>query len=133
MARHDPAAELAYSTFHTWLERRQRQARVGVTEHAQRELGDVVYVQLPRVGRSYAGGECCAVIESVKTASDVHCPVAGTVLAVNPELQDNPGLVNEDPYGRGWLFRLQPQAAAEVEGLLSAAAYRERVRGDTDQ
>jgi glycine cleavage system H protein len=94
---------------------------IGITEHAQSALGDLVFVEVPDVGRSLRAGDACAVVESVKAASDVYSPVTGTVIANNAALSAKPELLNQDPYGEGWLFRLQ--TSADLPPLLNAAAY----------
>jgi glycine cleavage system H protein len=96
---------------------------IGITDHAQSALGDLVFVEVPDVGRSLSAGEACAVVESVKAASDVYCPSAGKVVANNAELAGKPELLNEDPYGAGWLFRLEPNASVNTTPLMSPAAY----------
>jgi glycine cleavage system H protein len=96
---------------------------VGITEHAQELLGDMVFVELPEVGRQLAAAEDCAVVESVKAASDVYAPIAGEVTEANSALEESPEIVNQSPYGDGWLFRMQPADAAEIDGLLDAAGY----------
>ena len=98
---------------------------VGITDHAQEALGEMVFVELPEVGRSLAAGEGAAVVESVKAASDAYAPVSGEVIEVNNALEDSPELVNNDPYGDGWLFMLQMSNPEELDGLLSAEAYAE--------
>jgi len=116
-------AELKYSKSHEWVRLEgDGSVTVGITDHAQDLLGDMVYVELPEPGRTLAAGQECAVVESVKAASDVYSPVSGEVVAINEAIADNPELVNKDPYGEGWLMRLQP--AAEMEGLLDADAYQ---------
>ncbi len=117
-------SELRYAKSHEWLRVAGDTGTVGLSDHAQHELTDVVFVELPAVGRALQAGETCAVVESVKTASDVYCPVAGTVTAVNAAVVDNPALINTDPYGAGWLFQLKLGAAAPGDVLLDAAAYR---------
>ena len=115
--------DLKYHQAHTWLKAEADGAYiVGITEHAQEQLGDVVYVQPPEVGSSVKQGEACGVIESVKTAADIHAPASGTVVAVNPALADAPETVNTDPYG-AWLFRMSLSDPAEINALLDAAAY----------
>jgi glycine cleavage system H protein len=104
-------------------------ASVGITHYAQEQLGDVVYVQQPALGRKVARGEPCALVESVKTASDIPAPLSGEIVAVNPAAADAPEQLNRDPYG-AWLFRIRPADAAEAGGLLDAAAYRKTVMGD---
>jgi len=101
--------------------------RVGITDFAQTELSDVVYVELPEVGRSVTRGAACAVIESCKAASDIYAPVSGTVVEVNGRLDSSPELVNHDPYGEGWLFALEAADPAELDGLLDADTYRARL------
>lgn len=116
-----------YTKDHEWVRSEaDGTAVVGITDHAQQQLGELVFVELPETGRSFGSGENCAVVESVKAASDVYAPVAGTVMAVNEALGSEPGLVNTDPYGAGWLFRVQPDSGA-VAGLLDAAAYQRLV------
>jgi len=130
--------ELRYSRTHEWVRQEEDgTVTVGITDHAQALLGDLVYVELPEVGRELEAGEACAVVESVKAASDVYAPVGGEVVEVNEELADAPERINEDPYGAGWLLRLRPSDPAELEGLLDAAAYgalvREEARETSDQ
>jgi len=96
---------------------------IGISEHAQSALGDLVFVEVPEVGRALKAGEACAVVESVKAASDVYSPVSGTVMAGNAELAAQPELLNQDPYGAGWLFRVQMNSPIEDASLLSAADY----------
>lgn len=115
--------QLKYHASHTWLKLESGDVGlVGITEHAQEQLGDVVYVQLPAAGATVTQGEPCGVIESVKTAADVHAPASGTVIEVNPALADAPETVNSDPYG-AWLFRLQLSNASELASLLDAVSY----------
>jgi glycine cleavage system H protein len=117
-------ADLRYARSHEWVRVEADTATVGITDHAQHELTDVVFVELPAVGRTLRAGEACAVVESVKTASDVYAPVSGTVTAVNEALAGDPGLVNRAPYGEGWFFKLRLAQPAELAQLLDAAAYR---------
>jgi len=118
-------AELRYSRSHEWVRvEDDGTVTVGITDHAQDQLGDMVYVELPEVGASYGAGDACAVVESVKAASDVYCPVAGEITAVNEGLADAPELVNQDAYGDGWLLRMKPADTAELEGLLDAEGYK---------
>jgi glycine cleavage system H protein len=115
-------AELKYTATHEWARVNDDDTvTVGITDHAQKQLGDMVFVELPEVGRSVKAAEECAVVESVKAASDVYSPLAGEVIAVNRALDDSPELINKDPYGEGWLFRLR--ADESLEGLMDAAAY----------
>lgn len=120
-------AELRYARSHEWVRVDGDLATVGITDHAQHELTDVVFVELPAVGRPLKAGEACAVVESVKTASDVYAPVSGEVVAVNEQLATHPDLVNRDPYGEGWFFRVRLSRPAEVSALLDAAAYRAQI------
>ncbi len=122
--------ELKYRETHEWARIEDGVATVGITDYAQEELGDVVYVELPEVGRAVRGGEAVAVIESVKTASDIYAPLSGEVVAVNEALADHPEKVNEDPYGEGWIFKLRIADPAEVEALLDAEAYRKLVASE---
>jgi len=120
----DNPADLRYTSSHEWLRNEaDGTATVGITFHAQDALGELVYVELPEVGRRLAQGEACVVVESTKAASDVYAPVAGEVVAVNEALADAPQTVNEAPYGAGWLFRLRPEDPAQVGALLDAQAY----------
>lgn len=120
---------LKYHASHTWLKLEADGAcLVGITHHAQEQLGDVVYIEPPAVGAALKQGEACGVIESVKTAADIHAPASGTVIAINPALADTPEAVNSDAYGT-WLFRMQPADAAELAVLMDAAAY-EKVTDD---
>lgn len=117
-------ADLKYTNSHEWLKlNADGTAVIGITDHAQDQLGDMVYVEVPDTGRSLAAGEVCAVVESVKAASDVYAPVAGEVLEGNAGLADAPESVNQDPYGSGWLLKMKVADAAAVAGLLDAAAY----------
>jgi glycine cleavage system H protein len=115
-------ADLQYARSHEWLRTlADGTVEVGISDHAQHALGDLVFVELPEVGRAFAAGDACAVVESVKAASDVYSPLAGSVVAVNEALAATPELINQDPYGTGWIMRVKPAGA--VEGLLDAAAY----------
>jgi glycine cleavage system H protein len=120
-------AGLKYTESHEWIRREaDGTLSVGITAFAQEALGDMVFVELPEVGRALAKGEACAVVESVKAASDVYAPVAGTVTAVNSALTEKPELVNTDAFA-AWMFRLKPVDAADVDTLLDAAAYQANV------
>jgi glycine cleavage system H protein len=115
--------ELKYTESHEWIRsEKDGTLTVGVTDHAQDALGDLVFIELPELGRQLDAEEACAVVESVKAASDVYAPVAGEVVAVNSALADAPGELNKDPYA-SWLFRIKPAAGAAPAGLLDAAAY----------
>ncbi|NKC32265.1 glycine cleavage system protein GcvH [Falsiroseomonas selenitidurans] len=116
-------AELRFTKDHEWVRLEGDVATVGITDHAQNALGDVVFVDLPEPGREVAEAEACAVVESVKAASDVYAPVAGRVVEANAALGENPALINTDPTGEGWFFRLAGVDAAAVEALMDEAAY----------
>ncbi len=122
---------LKYARSHEWARLEEDgTVTVGITDHAQEALGDVVFVELPETGASVAAGEEAGVVESVKAASDIYAPVSGEVIAVNDQLEDQPELVNSDPYDDGWFFRLQPADLSELEDLLSADEYRESCAED---
>jgi len=117
---------LLYTSDHEWLNLNDDgSVTVGISDHAQAALGELVFVEVPNVGDSFSAGDACAVVESVKAASDIYCPIAGTVVAVNAALADQPELVNGSPYENGWVFRLQPDDATVLDELLDADAYRE--------
>ena len=119
---------LKYTASHEWLEDLGNGVyRVGITEFAQSQLGDIVFVELPEVDESYAQEDECGVVESVKTASDIFCPLAGTVTAVNEALEDTPELLNDSPYDDGWIFELELGDDADIESLMSAEDYRESI------
>jgi glycine cleavage system H protein len=126
---HNVPAELKYAKSHEWIRLAGDVATVGISDHAQHELTDIVFVELPAVGRKVAGGESCAVVESVKTASDIYSPMAGEVIEVNDSLVGDPGLVNREPYAGGWFFKLRLGAGATTEELLNAAAYTKQIGG----
>lgn len=120
-------SDLRYTESHEWVRAEDDGTlQVGITDHAQEQLGDLVFVELPEVGDEVKAGDACAVVESVKAASDVYSPVSGEVTAVNESLADNPELVNQDAFGDGWLFAVKPEDEGELESLLDAEAY-----GDT--
>jgi glycine cleavage system H protein len=119
--------DLKYAKSHEWVRVEGDLATVGITDHAQHELTDVVFVELPAVGRQLKAGETCAVVESVKTASDIYSPVSGQVTAVNAALSENPGLVNTQPYADGWFYKIRLSNPAEAADLLSAEAYRQLI------
>lgn len=115
---------LKYTKSHEWVKAEaDGTVTIGITFHAQEQLGDVVFIQHPEMGRKVKQGEACAAIESVKAASDIHAPVSGEISATNPELADTPELVNRDPY-EAWMFRIKPGDPGELSALLDAAAYR---------
>lgn len=119
--------DLRYSKEHEWLRLEGERGVVGITHYAQEQLGDVVFVELPEVGRELRAGEAFGVVESVKSVSDVYAPVSGRVVAVNERLNEAPELVNQDPYGEGWMIAIALADPAEVDRLLSAAEYRNMV------
>jgi glycine cleavage system H protein len=122
-------ADLKYAKSHEWLRVAGAVATVGITDHAQHELTDVVFVELPAVGRTVKAGEACAVVESVKTASDIYAPASGEVIEVNKAVADNPALVNTEPYAGGWFFKLKLANAAEAGALLTPEAYKAQIGG----
>jgi len=119
-------ADLQYTKSHEWLRKLpDGTLEIGITDHAQDALGDLVFVEVPEAGRSVTSGEACAVVESVKAASDVYSPVGGTVVAGNSRLVSEPESVNKDPYAAGWLMRVRPNGAMPAEELLSPAEYEQ--------
>jgi glycine cleavage system H protein len=122
---------LKYTKSHEWVRREaDGTLTVGITAHAQELLGDLVYVELPQPGAKVAAGKECAVVESVKAASDVYTPVSGEVIEANAALGDTPETINKDPYGAGWMFKIRPSSPAEVDTLLDAAAYTAQVAAE---
>ncbi len=121
---HDNPNDLLYTASHEWVRREANGViTLGVTHHAQEALGDLVYAETYPVGKRLEVGDTCAVIESVKAASDVYTPVGGTLLAGNPTLAQTPEIINRDPYGEGWLVRIRTESGSALDGLLDAAAY----------
>ena len=121
-------AELRYAKSHEWLKvESDGTMTVGITDYAQNSLGDITYVQVPKVGATLKAGETFGVVESVKAASDLYAPIAGTVVAVNATLDSAPETVNQSPYADGWMLKLKPADAAAANGLLDAAAYTQLV------
>jgi glycine cleavage system H protein len=116
-------AELRFTKDHEWVRLEGDVATVGITDHAQDALGDVVFVDLPEIGRTVTAGEACAVVESVKAASDVYAPLAGRIVESNTALTENPALVNSSPTGEGWFFKLEGVDAAAVAALMDEAGY----------
>jgi len=122
----DIPSDLRYRETHEWVRvEDDGSVVVGISDHAQEALGDMVYVELPEPGMSYAQGDACAVVESVKAASDIYAPISGEVIDFNRALEDDPGLVNSDPYGDGWLFSINPENPDELDHLLNADEYAE--------
>ena len=117
-------SDLRYTKSHEWVRAAQNGAvEIGISDHAQSALGDLVFVEVPEVGRTLSAGEACAVVESVKAASDVYSPVSGKVIAANGALAAQPELLNQDPYGAGWLFRVQTTSSVDGAALMNAADY----------
>lgn len=116
--------DLKFASTHEWL---RADGTVGISDHAQAELTDIVFVELPKVGAQFTAGQTIAVVESVKAASDIYSPVAGEIIEANPALGANPALVNTDPYGEGWLFKLKLADASGADALMDAEAYQKQV------
>jgi glycine cleavage system H protein len=119
--------DLLYTESHEWIKREGDNIRVGITDHAQAELTDVVYVELPKKDRQVNAKEAIAVVESVKAASDIYAPVKGTVVDANQELSSNPALINTDPFGKGWIYVLKIENADDLKNLKDAAAYKKQI------
>jgi glycine cleavage system H protein len=123
--------ELKYAKSHEWARiEEDGTVTVGITDHAQENLGDVVYVELPSMGDQLAGGDQAGLVESVKAASDIFSPVTGEVIALNENLEEEPELINSDPYNDGWFFRVKVEDLSELEGMLAADDYAEACTGD---
>ena len=123
--------DLRYTRSHEWVRTLpDGSVEIGITDHAQGALGDLVFVEVPETGRQVSGGDAFAVVESVKAASDVYSPIGGEVLAGNDALAAQPELVNQEPYGQGWIARLRPASAADVEALLDASQYSEHLASE---
>jgi glycine cleavage system H protein len=120
----DVPQELRYSTDHEWAKAEDGRLRVGITDYAQDALGDVVFVELPEVGTKVEKGASCSEVESTKSVSEIYAPVSGVIVEVNADLADNPQRLNEDPYGEGWLFVIEPSDEAQLGELLDAEGYR---------
>ena len=125
----DIPADLKYAKSHEWVRVSGATATVGISDHAQHELTDIVFVELPEVGRQVKAGEACAVVESVKTASDIYSPVGGAIAEVNKAVVDNPALVNTDPYAGGWFYKIKLSNPAELNALLTPEQYGEQIGG----
>ena len=119
--------DLLYTESHEWIKREGGKVRVGITDHAQSELTDVVFVELPKMDRHANAKEAIAVVESVKAASDIYAPVKGTVVEVNKALEADPGLINREPFGQGWIFVLKIANADDLKNLKDAAAYKKQI------
>lgn len=122
-------AELGYVDSHEWVRGEDGRARVGITDYAQDQLGDVVYVELPAVGKSLAKGAPFGSVESVKAVSELYMPIGGTVVEVNTALENSPELVNTSPYEQGWMIAVEPSQPEDLKGLLSVQAYRDKLKG----
>jgi len=122
-------SDLKYTKSHEWVRVSGDTAAVGITDHAQHELTDVVFVELPEVGRKVKAGEACAVVESVKTASDIYSPVSGEIVEMNKPVTDKPDLVNTEPYAGGWFFKIKLSNPAELNALLSPEDYMKQIGG----
>ena len=120
-------SDLKYAKSHEWVRVEGETATIGITDHAQHELTDVVFVELPEVGRKVKAGEACAVVESVKTASDIYSPVSGEVLAINKPVVDDPSLVNREPFTGGWFLKLKLANAGELNNLLTPESYKAQI------
>lgn len=120
-------ADLKYARTHEWVRVQGDLVTVGISDHAQRELTDLVFVELPPVGKALKAGDACAVVESVKTASEVYAPVSGQVVEINTALVNEPGLANQDPYGAGWFFKLRLTQPEELNALLTPAQYAAQI------
>jgi glycine cleavage system H protein len=124
--------DLHYSKDHEWVRVEKSDAIIGITDYAQNSLGDVVYVELPKIGEQFAANESFGSVESVKAVSEMFTPVAGEVVAVNEELADEPEKVNEDPYNAGWMIRVRMSNPGEVDSLLTAAEYEDFTKAETE-
>jgi glycine cleavage system H protein len=119
--------DLLYTESHEWIKREADTIRIGITDHAQSELTDIVFVELPKMGRQANAKEAIAVVESVKAASDIYAPVKGTVVEVNKALEGDPGLINREPFGQGWIFVLKIDNPDDLKNLKDAAAYKKQI------
>jgi glycine cleavage system H protein len=122
-------SDLKYTKSHEWVRVSGDTATVGITDHAQHELTDVVFVELPEAGRRVKAGEACAVVESVKTASDIYSPVSGEIVELNKPVTDNPALVNTEPYAGGWFFKIKLSNEPELNSLLTPESYKAQIGG----
>ncbi|MCP0914745.1 MULTISPECIES: glycine cleavage system protein GcvH [Legionella] len=121
---------LKYTRTHEWLRQDEEEMTMGITHHAQNLLGDLVFIELPKVGDVINGGDEIGVIESVKAAADFYSPISGVVIAINPQVTENPGLVNKDPYGAGWLIKVKASNFDDVGNLLDAEMYQAEIGED---
>ena len=125
--------DLSYTKDHEWVRVKGEEATVGITDHAQNQLGDVVYVELPKVGDKFEASEPFGSVESVKAVSEIYMPLSGSVLRINETLNDSPELVNEDPYGDGWMIAIKIENASQVDGLLSAIEYEDYIKEEASE
>ncbi|NBD96225.1 MAG: glycine cleavage system protein GcvH [Gammaproteobacteria bacterium] len=127
----DIPSDLRYAESHEWVSQEEEGVvKVGISDHAQEQLGDLVFVELPEEGTTFARGDACSVVESVKAASDIYCPVSGEIVVVNEVLADTPEIVNNDPYGDGWLFSVKLDDPGELDELMDAEGYKEHLDED---
>ncbi len=119
--------DLKFTPTHEWLKKEQEEVTVGITDHAQQLLGDMVFVELPEIGERFSAGDELGVVESVKAASDFYAPISGLITAVNEAVIENPELVNESPYSLGWLVRMKPEQISEMEQLLNMEQYQNEI------
>ena len=120
-------ANLKYTEDHEWVSEEDDILTVGISDFAQGELGDIIFVEMPEIGNEYGKGDPFGTIEAVKTVADLFAPISGEVVAINEELEETPELINSDPYGKGWIVRLKPSASEELDELLTASAYEESI------
>jgi glycine cleavage system H protein len=125
----DIPSDLRYAKSHEWVRVSGDTATVGITDHAQHELTDIVFVELPEIGRQVKAGEACAVVESVKTASDIYSPVSGDIVEINQAVVNDPALVNKEPHAGGWFFKIKLSNPAELNALLSPDDYQKQIGG----
>jgi glycine cleavage system H protein len=125
--------DLSYTKDHEWVRVKADLATVGITDHAQKQLGDVVYVELPKVGDTFEAAEPFGSVESVKAVSEIYMPLGGTVVEVNDALNDAPERVNEDPYGTGWMIRIRMDNPSQVDALLTAAEYEDYIKEEASE
>jgi glycine cleavage system H protein len=127
----DIPSDLRYAESHEWVSQEEEGVvKVGISDHAQEQLGDLVFVELPEEGTTFARGDACSVVESVKAASDIYCPVSGEIVVVNEVLAETPEIVNNDPYGDGWLFSVKLDDPGELDELMDAEGYKEHLDED---
>ncbi len=119
--------QLKYAESHEWTALAEDVATIGISDHAQTELTDIVYVEVPETGRQVSAGDPVAVVESVKAASDIYAPISGEIVEVNEAVQNDPALVNTDPYGEGWLFKIKAEDASQLDALMDAGAYQAHI------